>query len=112
MKCWPKYFTPIIDRVKVCEMRRCDDRTFKVGDAIKLREYNHDTKEYTGRMCCVWITHVLGPFNADLPMLQVEGKFVKPKPARVPHVVLSLSFMREDAIMADILADKPKAQGL
>jgi hypothetical protein len=47
LKTWPEYFQPIADGSKTFEVRR-DDRGFKVGDFLLLREWSHDDG-YSGR---------------------------------------------------------------
>lgn len=47
-KIWPQYFEKILSGEKSFEIRLAD---FEIGsgDVIVLREWNPDTKEYTGR---------------------------------------------------------------
>lgn len=47
LKCWPEYFRPLWKRAKSFEIR-LNDRNFQVGDTLRLREWNPDTKYYTG----------------------------------------------------------------
>lgn len=47
LKVWPQYFNALINDIKKFEVRR-NDRDFKQGDYLRLREWNPDTKEYTG----------------------------------------------------------------
>lgn len=70
LKTWPEYFNPILTGSKTFEVRK-DDRCYKVGDTLHLKEYNlggagmseHDlTGFYTGRELKVTITFILhGP---------------------------------------------------
>lgn len=48
LKSWPEFFQPIWDGIKRFEIRR-NDRGYHVGDNLLLREWNPDTKDYTGR---------------------------------------------------------------
>ena len=64
LKLWPEYFQSIIDGTKPWELRR-NDRDFKVGDILLLREYVPDTNQYTGRECERKITGVF----SNLPMV-------------------------------------------
>ena len=48
LKTWNPYYDAIISGKKKFEVRK-DDRNFQVGDTLLLREWNPDTKEYSGR---------------------------------------------------------------
>src|ERR1041385_2836695 len=48
LKTWPAFFTPLADGVKHFEIRR-NDRIFRVGDDLLLREYDPHRQQYTGR---------------------------------------------------------------
>jgi len=48
-KIWPKFFQQIIDGNKAFELRLADFEC-KPGDILVLREWNPETKEYTGRV--------------------------------------------------------------
>ncbi|MBP8591060.1 DUF3850 domain-containing protein [Candidatus Shapirobacteria bacterium] len=56
-KVWPKYFQAILDGEKTFELRLAD---FKCGpgDILVLREWNPDTRQYTGRKLKKRITYV------------------------------------------------------
>lgn len=54
LKIKPEYYEKVINGTKKFELRR-NDRDFKVGDIIRLREYLLKTSEYTGRYCYVEI---------------------------------------------------------
>jgi len=47
-KVWPKYFEAIVSGKKRYELRLADWEC-KEGDILVLREWNPETKEYTGR---------------------------------------------------------------
>ncbi|POB12180.1 DUF3850 domain-containing protein [Sulfobacillus sp. hq2] len=60
LKIWPEYFQPILSGAKTVELRSETDRTFAVGDVLRLCEYVPGTASpYTGRTCAVRVTHVL-----------------------------------------------------
>lgn len=61
LKVWPGFFAAILDGSKTFEVRRCDDRTFAVGDALWLREWSQ-ADGYTGRAVARVIVYVVsGP---------------------------------------------------
>lgn len=58
LKIWPVFFNAYAEGVKRAETR-LDDRGFKVGDTLHLREYNPKKKQpYTGRMLKAKILHI------------------------------------------------------
>lgn len=58
LKTWKKYFNDVWEYRKFFEIRR-NDRDFKVGDFLRLMEYDHETKEFTGRECTVEVKFIL-----------------------------------------------------
>jgi hypothetical protein len=58
LKCWPEYFQAIFGNEKLFEAR-LDDRDFQVGDVLQLREWNPETKSYTGANIFRKITYIL-----------------------------------------------------
>lgn len=48
LKLWPVYYEAVESGLKTYEIRY-NDRNFKVGDILHLKEYDPDKKEYTGR---------------------------------------------------------------
>ena len=58
LKSWPDYFEPLLDGSKPFEVR-INDRHFKVGDILKLREYDDRKGSYTGRELRKKVTYVL-----------------------------------------------------
>lgn len=60
LKCYPKYFEAVKDGTKPFEYRY-NDRDFKVGDELLLREY--DLKRgYTARCIVRKVTYILSDF--------------------------------------------------
>ncbi len=57
LKIWPEYFDDVSSGVKRYEVRR-NDRDFKVGDELHLREYNPSSDAYTGRTCLAKVIHL------------------------------------------------------
>lgn len=64
LKCWPEFFEAILDGKKTHDLRRSDDRTFRIGDFIRLREFDPRMERYTGREQTVEITYIT---SADVP---------------------------------------------
>jgi hypothetical protein len=72
LKTWTPYFEAVLNGSKPFELR-WDDRRFKVGDHLRLREWN-PMGQYTGRECDRTITYVL---HADDKILGgLEGGYV------------------------------------
>ena len=64
LKCWPKFFAAIANGHKRHDLRRAADRDFRVGDRLRLREFDPDRAAYTGQTQCVWVTYIT---SADMP---------------------------------------------
>lgn len=56
LKIWPEVYMPVLVGQKPFEVRQ-DDRNFRVGDALVLREWQPETQRYTGRELERTITH-------------------------------------------------------
>lgn len=56
LKCWPRFFAAIADGSKRFELRR-NDRDFRTGDGLRLREFDPETSRYTGREQFVCVTY-------------------------------------------------------
>ena len=70
LKTWPEFFAAVLDDRKTFEVRRCDDRTFAVGDVLRLQEWSH-ADGYSGRE----LDRVVGYVVAGPPFLP-EGTAV------------------------------------
>jgi len=57
LKCWPEYFQPLQIGTKEFEVRH-NDRDFKIGDSLRIREFNPLTNEYSGRELIKRITYI------------------------------------------------------
>lgn len=57
LKSWPRFFSSIMEGIRTHELRR-NDRGFKVGDQILLREFDAKSALYTGRTCMVEVTSI------------------------------------------------------
>lgn len=58
LRSWPEFFRPLWLGLKTFDYRK-DDRNFKPGDTVFLREWNPETKQYTGREATAKITYIL-----------------------------------------------------
>lgn len=66
LKSWPDQFDALSSKKKTHEVRRFD-RDFKVGDFVLLREYDPETKTYSGRQLLREIVHITPPASFGLP---------------------------------------------
>jgi Domain of unknown function (DUF3850) len=63
LKLWPQFWDDTISGVRSFDIRN-NDREFKVGDLLRLREWDPDEPlGYTGRECYRRITYVLRAEN-------------------------------------------------
>lgn len=58
LKIWPKFFRLVAVGMKNFELRK-DDRHFGIGDTLRLREWDPDSKKYTNRMLERRVLYVL-----------------------------------------------------
>ena len=58
IKCWPEPFEAMKRGEKTAEFR-LNDRDYRVGDTLLIREWCPDAKEYTHREIHRSITHIL-----------------------------------------------------
>jgi hypothetical protein len=54
----PEYFQPVLDGIKRFEFRSGLGHSFFVGDQLVLREWDPDTRQYTGRELLTSITYI------------------------------------------------------
>lgn len=80
LKIWPEPFTAWKEGRKRCEFRK-NDRDFVVGDKLVLREWNPDTKQYTGREMTAEVTHIETNEKFGIPagyaVLSLSGRVMK-----------------------------------
>ena len=62
-KVWPEYFQAILDGKKNYELRLADWECSE-GDTLVLKEWNPETKNYTGRQLTKKVTYV-AKFDID-----------------------------------------------
>lgn len=70
LKVWADFFPALIDGSKNFEIRK-DDRGFRVGDTLLLREYLPKAKRHTGREVVKKVTYILSG-----PMWGITENFV------------------------------------
>lgn len=58
LKIIPEFFNLIVSGQKTCEVRY-NDREYRVGDILLLREYDYLNCSYTGRSFLCRVTHIL-----------------------------------------------------
>jgi hypothetical protein len=58
LKSWPEFFEPVFKEIKSFEIRK-NDRDFKIGDRLMLKEYDPEIGSFTGRYCFRTITYIL-----------------------------------------------------
>ena len=68
LKTRPKYFQPIYEGTKNFEIRY-NDRDYKVGDRLRLREYDISTGKYSGMEVLVRVDYLLNSFEDSVILL-------------------------------------------
>lgn len=68
LKCWTEYFDLIADGTKTFEIRK-DDRGFKVGDVLHLRNYDPHTGTYVGDSINAEVIYLINAY--DFPGLTI-----------------------------------------
>jgi hypothetical protein len=58
LKTWPEYYAAIEKGEKTFEIRK-NDRDFKKGDEVVLKEWNPITENYTGNSMTFCVGHVI-----------------------------------------------------
>ena len=66
LKTWPGVFNATLSGRKTAEYR-FNDRNFKCGDYLNLREYQPESETYTGESLLVEITHIVRGGNFGIP---------------------------------------------
>lgn len=74
LKTHPPYFQAVVDGRKPFEVRR-NDRDYRVGDELYLREWDPDTASYTGshREIVVEVTYICDDPKYCLPGMIIMG---------------------------------------
>lgn len=69
LKSWPEFFAPVFSGEKPFELRK-NDRKYRTGDILVLREWEPNTAKYSGRKIRKKITYVLeGIGSGGIPPL-------------------------------------------
>lgn len=63
VKSWPHLFEATLTGAKTHEMRRSGERDYRVGDVLRLREYDPDVGCHTGRELRLLVTYVTSAEN-------------------------------------------------
>lgn len=58
LKCWPRPFHYLQSLTKTFEFRK-NDREYKIGDALHLREFDPATEKYSGDTAWRRVTYIL-----------------------------------------------------
>jgi hypothetical protein len=58
LRSWPEFFNPLLTGEKTFELRK-NDRDFKVGDELLLREWEPFTEKYSGRELHLKVVYIL-----------------------------------------------------
>lgn len=64
LKTWPAFYRSILNGEKTFEIRK-DDRCFRSGDILKLKEWNPSDKSYTGRETKKKVVYVLSGWGLE-----------------------------------------------
>lgn len=99
LKTWPEFYQAVLYGQKLFEVRK-NDRDFKAGDVIKLREFDPEINDYTGSWNNMLVNYVLegGQFGIE------EGYVVLslwPKGNGVMHPELFDGFAVYEALTED-----------
>lgn len=65
LKTWPQYYADLVKGIKTHETR-FNDRGFKVGDILILREYEPEKDHYTGRQVARKVIRISAPGDVGL----------------------------------------------
>lgn len=86
LKIWPEYFEAVVSGIKTFEVRK-NDHDFKVDDTLHLREWNPETRCYTGRAVSVKVTYILKDWMQDQVIMSIV-KTERGSDEEYSHVIL------------------------
>jgi ParB family transcriptional regulator, chromosome partitioning protein len=77
LKTWPDLWWAVAEGRKTAEWRK-NDRDYRLGDVLRLREYDPESGRYTGAWLDVIVTHLIsGPSPFGIPdgfvMMSISG---------------------------------------
>lgn len=75
LKVWPEYFAAMVDGRKSFEVRK-NDRDYRVGDTLLLREYAPGPDKYTGHFMTFIVTYMVSGSDPMGYAFGVRGGFV------------------------------------
>jgi len=88
LKCWSDYYSRVADGSKKFEVRK-NDRGFKTGDILRLREFNRVMECYSDQQCDVRVLNVYsglpGVHEGHVVMSIERCSDETPQPAAKPH---------------------------
>lgn len=64
LKIWPEFYEKVISGEKTFELRK-DDRGFRAGEYLYLREYQPYSQTYTGRSSYYQITYLMSGWGLE-----------------------------------------------
>lgn len=70
LKIWPEYFAAVRNGYKTFEFR-FNDRNYQQNDTLVLREYDPETKEYSGFEIVVKVTYILYVGNYAIMAIRI-----------------------------------------
>lgn len=78
LKIWPEFYADVASGAKRYEIR-LNDRDYKIGDELNLREWNPHWKQYSGNELWVRVVHIThggalpaGAMRPDLCVMGIE----------------------------------------
>ena len=76
LKCWPFPFEKAWDGKKTHEVRH-NDRDFAIGDILRLREYDPNTKQESGRVLDAKVTDITTGFGLPPELCVMSIQIIK-----------------------------------
>ena len=72
LKCWDAFFKDIVAGFKTFDIRKDDDRGYRVGDYLLLREWYPGDEAYSGRVAMVRVTAIFS--NAQIAVVTFSNR--------------------------------------